>query len=96
VSYTLVEAQFDSDLHARWSVFFDDLNVNYLYTPYTFADRTGRDYSPAFYLPEQKVWFHAEEEHAPQWWRQFQLKTTTRLRTTRTQKAAPSGAVTLS
>lgn len=89
VSYTLVEARFDSDLHARWSVFFDDLNVNYLYTPCTFKDRTGRDYSPAFWLPEQKVWFHAEEEQAPRWWHQFQLTTTTRLRTTRTQKAAP-------
>lgn len=89
MSYTLVEVRFDSDLHARWSVFFDDLHINYLYTPCTFKDRTGRDYSPAFWLPEQKVWFHAEEEQAPQWWHQFQLTTTTRLRTTRTQKAAP-------
>ncbi|WP_210751119.1 hypothetical protein [Nocardiopsis alborubida] len=87
MSYTLVEARFDSDLHARWSVFFDDLHINYLYTPCTFKDRTGQDYSPAFYLPEQKVWVHAEVERAPQWWNEFRLNASKLLRTNRSQFA---------
>jgi hypothetical protein len=88
VNYTLVEVPFRTELHARWSVFFDDLNVHYLYTPCTFVDRTGQSYSPAFWLPAQKVWFHAEEHRAPQWWQEFQRKVTP-WRTKRTQKVDP-------
>lgn len=87
VIYTLAEVPFRKELHARWSVFFDDLNIHYLYTPCTFADRTGRSYAPAFWLPVERVWFHAEEQRAPQWWEEFQLKVTP-LRTKRSQKVA--------
>lgn len=86
--YTLVDVPFRTELHARWSVFFDDLDVHYLYAPCAFTDRTGQSYSPAFWLPGQALWFHAEEQHTPPWWNEFQRKVTP-YRTPRTRKAAP-------
>ena len=46
---------FRSRLEARWAVFFDALNVRWLYEPEGFELSVGR-YLPDFWLPDTKVW----------------------------------------
>jgi hypothetical protein len=43
--------QFRSRLEARWSVFFDELNLWHLYEPFEILDKTGsKSYLPDFYV----------------------------------------------
>lgn len=43
---------FRSKLEAKWAVFFDRLNVPYVYEPEAFLCSDGSQYTPDFYLPE--------------------------------------------
>jgi hypothetical protein len=49
---------FRSRLEARWAVFFDELNVDWLYEPEGFlvGCHEKRPYLPDFYLPKLKLW----------------------------------------
>ncbi|MFF1405092.1 hypothetical protein [Streptomyces sp. NPDC058294] len=70
--YEVIKTEFRTELHARWSVFFDHLRVPYAYEPVTFYDSVGTPRTPAFWLPEQRIWFAAELE-APAWWGRFAM-----------------------
>lgn len=70
--YEGVKVEFRTELHARWSVFFDHLRVPWAYEPVTFYDSQGSPRTPAFWLPEQRIWFAAELE-APVWWGRFAM-----------------------
>lgn len=70
--YEVVKVEFRTELHARWSVFFDHLRVPWAYEPVTFYDSQGSPRTPAFWLPEQRIWFAAELE-APVWWGRFAM-----------------------
>lgn len=72
MAYEVSRVEFRTELHARWSVFFDHLMVPWAYEPVTFHDKTGAPRTPAFWLPEQRFWFTAEVE-APAWWGQFTM-----------------------
>ncbi|UNZ21373.1 hypothetical protein [Streptomyces sp. 891-h] len=73
--YEVITSEFRSVLHARWSVFFDELDVPYLYEPMSFHASDGEEHVPAFWLPEQRIWFDAEETTAdgrvPAVWARF-------------------------
>lgn len=66
-----VTARFRSELHARWSVFFDYLEVPYAYEPETFRAADGTQAVPAFWLPRQRTWFVPETRRPPVWWDRF-------------------------
>ena len=70
MAYTVVEVAFRTELHARWSAAFDVLRVPWVYEPVAFRDAAGATHTPAFWLPQQRIWFTAELE-APAWWWQF-------------------------
>ncbi|MFE4336812.1 hypothetical protein ACFRQM_48055 [Streptomyces sp. NPDC056831] len=70
MEYEVIRVKFRAELHARWSVFFDHLRVPWAYEPVTFYDGQGAPRTPAFWLPEQRIWFAAEVE-APVWWGRF-------------------------
>jgi hypothetical protein len=72
VTYEVIKVEFRTELHARWSVFFDHLRVPWAYEPVTFYDSAGSPRTPAFWLPEQRIWFTAEVE-APVWWGRFAM-----------------------
>ncbi|MGW8065921.1 hypothetical protein ACVV2G_27530 [Streptomyces ziwulingensis] len=72
MTYEVVTTEFRTELHARWSVFFDHLRVPWAYEPVTFYDSKGSSCTPAFWLPEQRIWFAAERE-APVWWGRFAM-----------------------
>ncbi|MFG2394583.1 hypothetical protein ACGFYF_37725 [Streptomyces lavendulae] len=72
MAYEVIRAEFRTELHARWSVFFDHLRVPWAYEPVTFYDSQGSPRTPAFWLPEQRMWFAAELE-APVWWGRFAM-----------------------
>lgn len=72
MSYEVIRVEFRTELHARWSVFFDHLRVPWAYEPATFYDSEGSPCTPAFWLPEQRIWFMAEVE-APAWWGRFAM-----------------------
>lgn len=69
--YEVVTTEFRTELHARWSVFFDHLEVPWLYEPATFHDSAGTPRTPAFWLPRERTWFDAELEGPPPWWARF-------------------------
>ncbi|WP_372411993.1 hypothetical protein [Streptomyces luteireticuli] len=69
--YEVVEARFRTELEARWSVFFDYLEVPYTYEPATFKAGDGSVCTPAFWLPRERLWFVAALETAPPWWCRF-------------------------
>ncbi len=46
---------FRSKLEAKWAVFFDLLNVLYVYEPEAFRCAGGAQYTPDFFLPEAKM-----------------------------------------
>ncbi len=71
MAYEVVTARFRTELHARWSVFFDHLQVPWAYEPATFHDSAGTPCRPAFWLPRERIWFDAEQEQAPAWWGHF-------------------------
>ncbi|MEU8437601.1 hypothetical protein AB0F18_32835 [Streptomyces sp. NPDC029216] len=72
MAYEVIRVEFRTELHARWSVFFDHLRVPWAYEPVTFYDSQGSPRTPAFWLPEQRMWFTAEVE-APVWWGRFAM-----------------------
>ena len=72
MGYEVVAAEFHTELHARWSVFFDHLRIPWAYEPVTFHDTEGAPRTPAFWLPEQRIWFDAEPQ-APKWWGRFAM-----------------------
>ncbi|WP_331745942.1 hypothetical protein [Streptomyces virginiae] len=72
MGYEVIRVEFRTELHARWSVFFDHLRVPWAYEPVTFYDTGGTPRTPAFWLPEQRIWFTAEVE-APAWWGRFAM-----------------------
>jgi hypothetical protein len=47
---------FRSRLEARWSIFFEYLQIDYLYEPKTFPMPNDTHYTPDFYLPAYKMW----------------------------------------
>ncbi|ANW22651.1 hypothetical protein [Streptomyces clavuligerus] len=71
MAYEVVTARFRTELHARWSVFFDVLDVPWVYEPRSFPAADGSVCTPAFWLPSERIWFAAEEENAPSWWSRF-------------------------
>lgn len=46
--------KFRSRLEARWALYFDNLNIEYLYEPEGFILSDGSAYLPDFYLPKFK------------------------------------------
>ncbi|MFG2878820.1 hypothetical protein ACGFYU_28110 [Streptomyces sp. NPDC048337] len=72
MAYEVIRVEFRTELHARWSVFFDHLRVPWAYEPVTFYDSQGSPRTPAFWLPEQRMWFAAELE-SPVWWGRFAM-----------------------
>nr|MDT0521280.1 hypothetical protein [Streptomyces sp. DSM 41633] len=72
MGYEVIRVEFRTELHARWSVFFDHLRVPWAYEPVTVYDTEGTPRTPAFWLPEQRIWFTAEVE-APAWWGRFAM-----------------------
>ncbi|MGX1266893.1 hypothetical protein [Streptomyces phaeoluteigriseus] len=75
MAYEVVKAEFRTELHARWSVFFDHLQIPWAYEPVTFYDAEGAPRTPAFWLPQQRIWFDAKPQ-APAWWGRFALAAT--------------------
>lgn len=66
--YAVRTTLFDTELHARWAFFFDQLGVQWMYKPVEFSAE-GRPYSPAFYLPRHRLWFEARSTEAESsWW----------------------------
>ncbi|MEH0572853.1 hypothetical protein [Streptomyces scabiei] len=72
MAYEVVQAKFRTELHARWSVFFDHLRIPWAYEPVAFCDAQGAPRTPAFWLPQQRIWFDAEPQ-APAWWGRFAM-----------------------
>jgi hypothetical protein len=72
MTYEVVTVEFRTELHARWSIFFDHLKVPWAYEPVGFADAQGTLRTPAFWLPEQRIWFDAEVV-TPAWWGRFAM-----------------------
>ncbi|MEU5632195.1 hypothetical protein ACH47C_23800 [Streptomyces rishiriensis] len=72
MAYEVVKARFRTELHARWSVFFDHLRIPWAYEPLTFRDADGAPRVPAFWLPQHRIWFDAEPQ-APAWWGRFAM-----------------------
>ncbi|MFG3517594.1 hypothetical protein [Streptomyces bobili] len=72
MAYEVVTAEFRTELHARWSIFFDHLGIPWAYEPVTFYDAEGAPRTPAFWLPRQRTWFHAAPQ-APSWWGRFAM-----------------------
>ncbi|MFI7337064.1 hypothetical protein ACIBUY_03890 [Streptomyces sp. NPDC050085] len=72
MAYEVVKVGFRTELHARWSVFFDHLRVPWAYEPVTFYDAESSPRTPTFWLPQQRIWFMAEAE-PPAWWARFAM-----------------------
>eukprot|EP01080_Neovahlkampfia_damariscottae_P004297 gene4297-7653_t len=47
---------FRSRLEARWGLFFDFLQIRYLYEPKSFNMPNNTTYTPDFYLPDLNIW----------------------------------------
>ena len=62
--------RFRSRLEARWAVFFDALNIKYVYEPDGFELDGGYRYLPDFYLPETETYVEIKPEDA------FEIKMT--------------------
>lgn len=52
--------KFRSRLEARWSIFFDSLNIKYEYEPEGFVLSDGTRYLPDFYLPQSDSFFEVK------------------------------------
>lgn len=65
MAWEVVTASFETELHARWSIFFDRLEVAWLYEPCVFRDTPDCEFTPAFWLPNQRIWFDAWDEAPP-------------------------------
>lgn len=51
---------FRSRAEARWALFFDELNIKYIYEPEGFTFSDGTRYLPDFYLPESDSFFEVK------------------------------------
>ena len=73
VVYERVRVRFRTELHARWSAFFDALEVAWVYEPRPFVNQAGHSITPAFWLPRQRIWFDAQDDsyQLVSWWMQF-------------------------
>ncbi|MET9535746.1 hypothetical protein ABZY02_35215 [Streptomyces sp. NPDC006649] len=71
MGYEAVKARFRTELHARWSVFFDRLEVPWVYEPQMFRGDDGFECVPTFWLPRERSWFVAEPDSVPVWWPRF-------------------------
>lgn len=73
MEHQVVTAVFRTRSHARWSVVFEQLGIGHQYQPWTFRSRPGSCFTPAFWLPEQRLWFDAvsAEPSVPVDWRGF-------------------------
>jgi hypothetical protein len=62
--------RFRSRLEARWAVFFDALNIKYLYEPEGFDLGDDIRYLPDFWLIEQQCWIEIKPSHLviPSWY----------------------------
>lgn len=60
--------RFRSRLEARWAVFFDSLELKWLYEPQGYEIRGGRRYLPDFYLPELALWVEVKAHFRPDDW----------------------------
>ncbi|MFJ5926432.1 hypothetical protein ACIQF6_27905 [Kitasatospora sp. NPDC092948] len=76
--FELVHPSFRTGLHAQWSVVFDLLEIPWTYEPVTFTADDGRNFTPAFWLPRERLWLDAHESEADYhavgwlgWWRRF-------------------------
>jgi hypothetical protein len=47
---------FRSRLEMRWALFFESLNIDYVYEPRTFHLSNGKRYTPDFWIPRIKAW----------------------------------------
>jgi hypothetical protein len=65
MAWEVVTASFETELHARWSIFFDRLEVAWLYEPCAFRDTAECEFTPTFWLPDQRIWFDAWVEAPP-------------------------------
>lgn len=52
--------RFRSRLEARWAVFFDTLEIRWLYEPEGFVLEDGTRYLPDFYLPDYELWIEVK------------------------------------
>ncbi|MFJ1756565.1 hypothetical protein [Kitasatospora sp. NPDC088134] len=65
----LIQPSFRSELHARWSVVLDLLEIPWAYEPAAFTAADGHTFTPAFWLPRQRLWLDAETEAGlPEGW----------------------------
>ncbi|MFI9206298.1 hypothetical protein [Streptomyces sp. NPDC053048] len=69
--HEVITARFRTELNARWSVFFDHLDVPYVYEPETFQAPDSTVCTPAFWLPRERLWFVCEADTPPPWWARF-------------------------
>ncbi|MER5638099.1 hypothetical protein ABT095_14220 [Kitasatospora sp. NPDC002227] len=76
--FELAQPSFRSSLHAQWSVVLDLLEIPWAYESATFTAGDGRTFTPAFWLPRERLWLDAHESQADHladgWlgrWRQF-------------------------
>jgi hypothetical protein len=65
MAYEVVTKSFETEPHAQWSVFFDDLEVPWLYRAHTFHDTADREFTPSFRLPRERVRLDAWTEPSP-------------------------------
>ncbi|MFD9687395.1 hypothetical protein ACFWXO_16745 [Kitasatospora sp. NPDC059088] len=76
--FELVQPSFRTELHAQWSAVFDLLEIPWVYEPTTFTGADGRTFTPAFWLPRERLWLDAHESESDYladgwlgWWRRF-------------------------
>ena len=55
--------RFRSRTEARWAVFFEALDVDWVYEPEGFVLEDGTHYLPDFYLPQHRVWLEIKGSH---------------------------------
>ncbi|MFB6517290.1 hypothetical protein [Streptomyces sp. NPDC056401] len=73
MAYELITFEFQTELHARWAIFFSDMGIPWTYEPAEFTTARGETFTPTFWLPRECFWFHAQETGAedPSWWEDF-------------------------
>lgn len=73
MAYELITFEFQTELHARWAIFFSDMGIPWTYEPAAFTTARGVTFTPTFWLPRECFWFHAQESGVedPSWWGDF-------------------------
>jgi hypothetical protein len=54
---------FKSRIECKWAIFFEYLNIDYLYEPRTFKLENNTDYTPDFYLPLFNLWIEVKSTY---------------------------------